>query len=251
MCTVTWLRQTESYHPSSSTATNNGPASRPGRPSSHESDGVRCLYPVDCNAGGTWLGVNEHGLTIGVLNHYSAEPAAAETRPAAAPRISRGLLVVSLLGSTSEKDFSRRLATHDPRHYAPFILFVISRAKDLTTYTWNRRELHSEKTIDPHFLTTSSFDAEKVASTRRECFLALTENESRVSLQGLTDLHASQQPEPGPYAICMERDDARTLSFSRVDVTPESAFFSYANGPPSTTRLGDPLELQRGSSGSM
>src|SRR5438105_13771126 len=57
------------------------PAIQPGTP--------RVLCGIDARAGGTWLGVNEHGLVVAVTNRAKPSP------PAAAR--SRGLLCRELL----------------------------------------------------------------------------------------------------------------------------------------------------------
>ncbi len=40
-------------------------------PALSERDGVRFLAPRDGDHGGTWLAVNEHGLTVCLLNDYA------------------------------------------------------------------------------------------------------------------------------------------------------------------------------------
>ena len=39
-------------------------------PRMHEARGLRFLAPIDTDAGGSWLGVNELGLSIGLVNYY-------------------------------------------------------------------------------------------------------------------------------------------------------------------------------------
>src|SRR5262245_8061057 len=48
-----------------------GPGLPPGM---MEGDGVRFLAPTDADAGGTWIGVNQFGLTVGLLNRYHEAP---------------------------------------------------------------------------------------------------------------------------------------------------------------------------------
>ena len=74
MCTVTWLPGRNEYRLffNRDERKTRKPAAPPAL---HEHHGVRQLYPVDGTAGGTWLGVNEYGVTVGILNHYVAERA--------------------------------------------------------------------------------------------------------------------------------------------------------------------------------
>lgn len=62
---------------------------RPGLPPTIQSGKPRVLCGVDKQAGGTWLGVNQHGLFVGVCNRKKSEPPAS-------PR-SRGVLARELL----------------------------------------------------------------------------------------------------------------------------------------------------------
>ena len=76
----------------------------------------RILAGKDLRAGGTWLGVNEHGLLAGILNRRSN----GEFTPAAATR-SRGLLCLDLL---KLENASQAVASvkQEKREYQPFTL---------------------------------------------------------------------------------------------------------------------------------
>ena len=78
MCTATWLIHRDGFE----LYFNRDESVRRGAahaPEILELDGVRCLAPRDADAGGTWLGVNEHGLAVGLLNAWDGlEPARPE-----------------------------------------------------------------------------------------------------------------------------------------------------------------------------
>ncbi|MGE3804217.1 MAG: NRDE family protein [Gemmataceae bacterium] len=68
---------------------------RPGEPPSLQSSGsIRFLAGRDPRAGGTWLGVNQYGVLVGITNRVKSDPPAGEPR-------SRGLLVRELLAARS------------------------------------------------------------------------------------------------------------------------------------------------------
>ncbi|HWP57828.1 MAG TPA: NRDE family protein [Candidatus Acidoferrales bacterium] len=69
----------------------------------------------DLRAGGTWLGVNEHGLFVGVLNRR-AEPLES------APLRSRGLLCLDLLAAKDAAHARQALGDHEAFSYRPFNL---------------------------------------------------------------------------------------------------------------------------------
>ncbi|HEU4345443.1 MAG TPA: NRDE family protein [Candidatus Binatia bacterium] len=73
----------------------------------------------DLLAGGTWFGVNQHGLVAGILNR---RPRGKEAPPA--PSRSRGLLCLDLLGLRTAAEASAFVQSHKDR-YQPFtVLFA-------------------------------------------------------------------------------------------------------------------------------
>src|SRR5215471_2946480 len=71
----------------------------------------------DLSAGGTWFGVNQHGLVIGLLNRRQvAEPDAT--------RRSRGLLCLETLQTSSLDEAVEQLQRIPPRTYNGFNLLV-------------------------------------------------------------------------------------------------------------------------------
>src|SRR5262249_44693381 len=89
----------------------------------------RFLAPRDERAGGTWLGLNEHGLFVGLTNQAGSPPDPARQSPRGhpAPR-SRGLLVADALAFASAEELDERLAALDPRAHGPFHLVYADRS---------------------------------------------------------------------------------------------------------------------------
>ncbi len=93
-----------------------GRAWRP--PARHWADRPEIMAGLDEQAGGTWMGVNDHGLVAGVLNRPMS------LGPAPGKR-SRGELVLEALDHADAADAAAALAEIDPAAYRPFNLFVI------------------------------------------------------------------------------------------------------------------------------
>jgi hypothetical protein len=72
---------------------------------------------LDVQAGGSWLGINDHGLVAGVLNRTGT------LGPAAGKR-SRGELVLEALDHADAAAAARALADLDPDAYRPFNLVI-------------------------------------------------------------------------------------------------------------------------------
>ena len=86
MCTVTWILDGDSYslYFNRDELRTRQPALPPQR---HQERGVRFLSPTDGDAGGTWIAVNEYGLSLGLLNDYSSRARQPAERRARRPWI--------------------------------------------------------------------------------------------------------------------------------------------------------------------
>ena len=91
---------------------------RPSAPPSPWSTVPVIVAGKDLLAGGTWLGVNEHGLVAGILNrraHSGLDPLS--------PTRSRGLLCLDLLKLKSAAE-ARRFVSRHKEAYQPFTVVV-------------------------------------------------------------------------------------------------------------------------------
>ncbi len=79
---------------------------------------VRIFAGRDRKQGGTWFGVNQYGLVVGVTNRYTG------TRDP--ERASRGQLVLKCLALNSVDSVLEILTQHEVSRYNPFNLFCLS-----------------------------------------------------------------------------------------------------------------------------
>ena len=119
-----------------------GPAVRPDPVS-----GGRVLTPLDLEAGGTWLGLNDRGVFVGLTN---LRPEGAEDLNAAVPLVegarSRGEVVMAALGARSVEAATEHVARLDGDAYNPFQLLIADRsAASLTVYRGRPRT----RTLEP------------------------------------------------------------------------------------------------------
>jgi Transport and Golgi organisation 2 len=118
MCTLVLLRRPGAAWPVVLAANRDELASRPARPPGrHWPDRAEVLAGLDMEAGGSWLGVNDHGVVAGVLNRTGA------LGPAAGKR-SRGELVLEALDHADAAAAARALTDLDPDAYRPFNLVI-------------------------------------------------------------------------------------------------------------------------------
>lgn len=108
------------------------------------------LAPRDLRAGGTWLGLNDAELFVGITNRRA---------PADAGKRSRGELVFAALGAADHADALARILDLDPRAYNPFHLLLADRSG--AVIVWGDGERLHEHSLAPgvHWITERSFGA--------------------------------------------------------------------------------------------
>jgi len=224
MCTLTWWHGEGSYE---LYFNRDERRSRSGAepPALREAAGVRYLAPRDPEGGGTWIFVNEWGLSACLLNYYEAEGVAVPARGAR----SRGTLVTELAGAGDAGAALQALEAMQLGDYGPFYLAVIDPVAGMAARRWDGRVLDAVPLEeDLPLLTTSSFDTTGVVATRREQFRAITEEADDAMPGVLEQFHAWQSSDSPAYGVCMSRPDACTVSLARVRVNPDEAMMSYA-----------------------
>jgi uncharacterized protein with NRDE domain len=229
MCTVSWVREENGYHLfcNRDEKWTRKPA-LPPRPDARR--GVRFLAPVDGDFGGSWIGVNEFGVSCCLLNGTDVEESG---QRAAAPVRSRGLLLLDLIPCASAAEMCDSLRRADLSPYAPFTFAAVECAEPAAIVRWTGSEATVAREAGPHrMLTSSSFDSAEVRRRRGELYRRLAGPREQTTPGQLLAFHHSHNPEPSPYSTCMHRPDAGTVSFSQVRVSPADIEFFYTPSAP-------------------
>lgn len=224
MCTVTFI------------ARNNGYALGMNRdekvsrvqglpPSKHSLNGRAAIFPSE-PSGGTWIGVNDAGVTFALINWYSVT-ARVSQRP-----ISRGEVTRSILPCPDFSDAQKHLSEFPLKKTNPFRLIgVFPQATSVIEWRWDlsalERVVHDWRT---NMWISSGFDEPGALRERQEIFLqSLQTNETNV--RRLRELHSSHVPSSGPYSVCMHRVDAETVSYTEICVDERTATLRHKAGP--------------------
>jgi hypothetical protein len=184
--------------------------------------------PVDGDAGGTWIAARDSGVVLALLNHQAPDDSGVAGAAGAGRLISRGVLVTTLAAEAAPPD-AARLRAAGLASYAPFRLFVAGPRVPPCVFTWNGATL-STRRLDPRlgFLTSSSWNARAVVPARHARFRAFARAHPRPTRADLLGFHAqADDPRGTPWAICMSRDDARTVSMTVVEVTAAGVAMRY------------------------
>ena len=225
MCTVSFMPTGSGFHLlMNRDEQRNRPEALP--PRLHSCGNHKGLYPSE-TGGGTWIGINDSGITAALINWYSMP------RPSRVA-FSRGLIIPTLLSAGSIPEAESLLKSLPLGLLAPFRLLVIDGpSRNVTGFSMAGGVLQGMPLPWNTFHWFSSGHDEQGAQRTRGdiCSVALGENDAG-SLPWLRRIHASHDPEPGPYSVCMHREDAATVSFTEVTLDDRVASMVYREGPP-------------------
>lgn len=190
-------------------------------------DNIRVIMPIDPAGNGSWISVNEFGLSLCLLNYYQGHKCS-NTRLK-----SRGQLLKLLSPLPSISDVRTYLQQTDLTQFPPFTLVSFCRYDALyqpvTTHLiffWNGLDLSFPNLDCP--ISSSSVDSDNVMQLRRQQHRNITD----VSTENLLAYHRSHYPIKGHQSVCMHRSDAKTVSFSQIAVNATTITFSYQAGSP-------------------
>lgn len=229
MCTVSWLREGSGYQLFCNRDERHT-RRRAAPPQLHQRAGVSFIAPVDGDHGGSWIGVNELGLSLCLLNRYQDETVNLKQTP-----VSRGLLLTTLLDSDSPAQVSCRTRQTELTCFQPFTLLALAPGTPALLLHWTGRALLTDRHAEAQMpLTSSSYETARVIESRQQQFAKLQQQAGRITAELLLQFHRSHAPERGPYSTCLHRADAATVSFSRISVADGTIRFNYQSAAPCT-----------------
>jgi len=242
MCTVSWLRQADGY-----VLLCNRDERRTRKPAAGprlaERHGVRFVAPVDGDHGGSWIGVNQFGLSLCLLNRYGDwNPEANQSYT------SRGLLLLDLLDCEQPERVRERVAGIELQNFQPFTMAVLAVGEPAMLIEWTGFECLVQHDAEMQMpLTSSSTKQPDIYAVRHEHLQQTISAAGKFARDQLWEFHRSHWPAAGPYSVCMHRDDAATVSLSAVTVTREAVEFVYHGAAPCVEIEAETVVLPRSS----
>jgi uncharacterized protein with NRDE domain len=200
---------------------------------------VRAVAGLDPTAGGTWFGVNEHGVLVAITNRP-------KTQPPAQPR-SRGLLVRDLLSSPSAKIAAEAATSHLSQNlYAGCNLVC---ADGRAAYVLHSGDWLRVRPLPPGIHVLTAHDVND-GSDRRigHALWWLSQRDYRNAADCVAALKAlCAQPGNGDPPMCLHGEKGGTISSSIVALrSPLSrSIYLHAQGPPDRTPYSDFSGLTR------
>lgn len=251
MCTLALYFRSFDYYPLLVAANRDEHFDRPSAAPSLDNSNPKIVAGKDLRAGGTWFGVNEHGLIVGILNRRVDGAAL----PASVAR-SRGMLCMALLQRESARAANRFLSAHENR-YNPFT--VVFADQDTAFVAYNEDPKIIIRPLDPGlhvFSSAATLDLTSAKANRAYQRFALfltdskkTKDQPRHWLPGLQSILADHSlrdgsDDPGD-AICVHRANSGTVSSSVAFLSEARARFEtfYCPGAPCRHPFTDSLSL--------
>jgi hypothetical protein len=207
------------------------PAALP--PTVHRVGDRTAVYPVDPHGGGTWVGLNDCGLAVTLLNRTPEVGA----RPPASFARSRGLIVPALLGCASLDAALSEAQGLEPSEFDLFRLLLVERMMaGILTSDGRTLSVETSNLTAPIFLTSSSLGDSLVEEPRHRLFESMVLSKPPSEwLDAQSRFHAHRWRSQSAISVTMARGDARTVSRTFVQVTARGQRLRYhplRGGPP-------------------
>jgi hypothetical protein len=203
--------------------------------------GRRAILPIDPVSGGTWVGVSDAGLAFVLLNvnDHDRRPLASVPAPASpflSCKRSRGTIIPGLLQCETLSDAVQQALTVDPAEYEPFrlVLADCSEIAEIRTTGGGLEMVGRRRLIVPALFTSSGLGDHRVESPRGQRFYRCF-GEPYFWLEQQDAFHRHRWPERPELSVCMSRADARTVSYTVVEVWPDVVAMTYWPDAPDRT----------------
>jgi transport and Golgi organization protein 2 len=197
-----------------------------------ELESHRAVFPSE-PTGGTWISANDTGICLALINWHRIE------REPKEGILSRGKVVRELAGKSTVDELAAAVNQLPIRRLRPFrLIAIVPGERHVVEWRWNlqRLAIRKHEWRRQHWFS-SGFEERRAEVERQRVCDAASNEQSVESLSWLRRLHRSHAPKQGPFAICMHRSDAATVSYTEISVTQNSASMRYASGPPCIARF--------------
>lgn len=207
MCTLSILPQSIGFTARMNRDENPSRASSEAEFFAGQTGALAWAYPLDPSSGGTWIGINNQGVLLALLNEYPGGPQGPKS-----PK-SRGGLIPVGLSEKNAMDAIVAIAELLPGGYGACLVIAIGLRGPILALRSDGRDWQQRSYARaPLLFCSSGYDAEGAKRNREPLFQkALAGGE-----KALAAFHRSHEPEKGPYSVCMHRQGSQSVSFSEV-----------------------------------
>ena len=191
-------------------------------------EGMKVVYPRE-PSGGTWIACNSSGNLLALLNWNEIGSASLGEK-----RKTRGLVILELIREVSSSSTNSCLKRLNLDGVFPFRLIgVFQNERKLIEWRWDGTIIQhlGWAWARKHWFSSSLSDARATVARGQVCDAAVIDP-AVGSPHWLRQVHRSHEPKPGPYSICVHRQDAATVSYTEVECDRSSISMRYLSGSP-------------------
>jgi uncharacterized protein with NRDE domain len=238
MCTLLVAANVISGHPLVVVANRDEQLDRPSSPPLLWPGGF--LAPRDDQAGGTWLGINAHGVFVGVMNRYLG--------PREPTRRSRGDLVTEALALASARAIHEAMATVPATRHNGFHLVYADTREVLATLSDGETLAQVALGDGLHALSERSFCAGDDRARRAHIERSWSRAQAATfEPAALISVLAEHDPADPLSSTCIHLDSlrygTRSAMILALSADPSASQMLWAEGPPCTTPFAPVTEL--------
>ncbi len=192
------------------------------------------LAPRDPDGGGAWIGVNDAGVTLCLLNAPEADPSRLPPDPESRGVVLWEALHLDSIEAAVDHLARARAALDDVRafHLAVAEPQASGRLPRVGRFRWDGLHAQWDLHEGPSLFVSSSRDQADAERERGACWARLLGETGRADRDALARWLASHEPKRGPLSVCMHRPEAHTVSRTLVRVSGTMAEMAYVDGPP-------------------
>jgi hypothetical protein len=185
--------------------------------------------PIDPQSDGTWIGVTDAGLVFMLLNVYPAP----RDPVAPLPRISRGTIIPRLIDADNLDEAFARLQDLHAADHAAFRLVLADRRRVADMYcTGGTCERHAPMALVGPILFTSSGIGDGLVDLPRRALFNQFFADAPDWPEWQDTYHRHFWPERRDLSVCMQRPEARTISYTVVEIDSNEVRMIYYPEPP-------------------
>jgi len=183
--------------------------------------------------GGTWIAVNDAGVTFALINWYAIKT------KVKTDFVSRGKVVNAVYALDSPGSATEALENLPLEKINPFrVIGIFPETNEVVQWQWNLKKLVCKKhRWRAQQWISSGFDEPAAQRVRSRTFQKALNHKSAGTLAWLRRLHCSHTPQSGPFSTCMHRADAATVSYTEIAVSPNTATMVHHVGAPCQFQL--------------
>ena len=180
-------------------------------------------YPTDQSAGGTWCGINQHGLIFCLLNRYDA-PVSTDNSI-----VSRGGIIPVLLACSDIESVNKRINSLSFESYNGFRLLVLS-ALHCEQHDWDRAQysVTTLKLPGDVFSSSSSVNSMQFPKQREQRYRRWQQSQlAPISFGHIPSIHLLEPSVAPNESIFMVREKTHTKSVCQFAVQDEKVSLNY------------------------